>query len=503
MSRRRSLAALLAVGVVLLTATSAIASWTTNGPGAAGAAADQLQAPAGVAVSTVDDQSLLISWSAPAGLAPTSYLVHRVGGTVPVCSVAADSPLQCTDSGLEPGTEYVYTVQATLHAWSGPHSQSAAGTTGVASAPPMVTISYPGASTDTHAWSTGCTPAGLCGTAGAADGRTLEMVEVSISGPGGFWWDGEAFGSNDQQWLTADGTAAWSYAMPAPPVGTYTLHVRGTDDQSDSTTAERPFEVTAVDPPPSLVSLEMFDRDADGKVDELVATFDKLLQPSTAAGPWVLTEAPSGASLNSVSVSGTTAILTLNEGGGVADTSVGGFTVALTASPDGIRDAAGNQASFGPTAPTDKAGPVLVSLADQAGAVKNTAGRPEQGDTLDLTFSEAVSLASMSPRTVTLAQETGTADTTLEVPGVVAGDTGARYFAQGGERVASFDGSTLTTSNAGKTIRLTLGQPGTNARLADVSTAGGTARLTPSTEITDPAQNSAAGTTNLAGVRFF
>ncbi len=71
---------------------------------------------------------------------------------------------------------------------------------------------------------------------------------------------------------------------------------------------------------------------------------------------------PSGGTLASVSTSGAIATLTLNEGAGAPDTSVGSFTVALAASATGIHDAAGNQSSFAATAPTDGAKPVLVTL---------------------------------------------------------------------------------------------------------------------------------------------
>ena len=58
-----------------------------------------------------------------------------------------------------------------------------------------------------------------------------------------------------------------------------------------------------------------------------------------------------------------TATLVLTEGAGAPNTAVGSFRVVLAASATGIRDAAGNQASFASTAPADQATPVLVSLA--------------------------------------------------------------------------------------------------------------------------------------------
>ena len=55
---------------------------------------------------------------------------------------------------------------------------------------------------------------------------------------------------------------------------------------------------------------------------------------------------PCGGTLASVAVAAPTVTLTITEGAGAADTSVGSFTVALAPDPTGIRDAAGNLASF-------------------------------------------------------------------------------------------------------------------------------------------------------------
>ena len=117
-----------------------------------------------------------------------------------------------------------------------------------------------------------------------------------------------------------------------------------------------------VDAPPAMVSLEMFDANANGKVDQVKATFSENLASSTATAPWTLVNVPSGGTLASVSVSGTIATLTINEGAGAANTAVGTFTVALAASATGIRDAAGNQSSFAATTPADKAAPARTAL---------------------------------------------------------------------------------------------------------------------------------------------
>ena len=76
---------------------------------------------------------------------------------------------------------------------------------------------------------------------------------------------------------------------------------------------------------------------------------------STLKTNWTLTDVPSGGSLSSVTRSGAIVTLTLTQGAGAADTSVGLFKIALAAAATGVRDAAGNQASFAAQAPADLA----------------------------------------------------------------------------------------------------------------------------------------------------
>jgi hypothetical protein len=114
---------------------------------------------------------------------------------------------------------------------------------------------------------------------------------------------------------------------------------------------------------PVLLASDMFDDDADGRVDRVLDTFSEPLQPFTApTSVFTLVAAPSGATLSSVATSGAAATLTLAEGAGAASTAVGSFTTALAAHAAGIRDAAGNLSSYVARAPADRAAPALVSL---------------------------------------------------------------------------------------------------------------------------------------------
>jgi hypothetical protein len=114
---------------------------------------------------------------------------------------------------------------------------------------------------------------------------------------------------------------------------------------------------------PVRTASEMFDVNADGWVDRVVVTFSEALAPYTAGnGVWALTNAPSGATLAAVGVSGTQAVLDLAQGAGAATTAVGSFQTALAADPAGVRDAAGNQASYASVAPVDRAAPAALSV---------------------------------------------------------------------------------------------------------------------------------------------
>ena len=109
----------------------------------------------------------------------------------------------------------------------------------------------------------------------------------------------------------------------------------------------------------------MNDVNANGKVDQVQVTFSETLASSTDTAPWTLANVPSGGTLSSVATAGAVATLTIAEGAGAANTAVGTFTVALTTSATGIRDAAANLSSFTAAAPTDGAKPILVTMTMQ------------------------------------------------------------------------------------------------------------------------------------------
>lgn len=150
---------------------------------------------------------------------------------------------------------------------------------------------------------------------------------------------------------------------------------------------------------PTLTILEMFDLNTDGKVDRIVATFNKALSPSCNGSAFILSNVPSGGTLQATSIVGNRAELTLAPGSGAQDTSVGSFTVTLPAAPNGICDVDGGKASFAATKPTDRAAPVALGFADTNGP---TDGKMEPTDSLSITFSEALSSVPVGATTISM-----------------------------------------------------------------------------------------------------
>ena len=302
-------------------------------------------------------------------------------------------------------------------------------------------------------------------------------------------------------------TFSWN-ANPTPP-GSYT--VTGTDAAGNAGTASVTFSVDNA--PPTLSTLEMFDTNGNGKVDHVKATFNESLASYSAPNSvWTLTNVPSGGTLNSVSVSGAVATLTLNEGAGAADTSVSSFTVALAANTSGIRDLAGNQSSFAATAPADKAAPVPVAVTLTNGG-SNLGMIDDKKDSLTVTFSEALSATSIcsaaNPNSgavvMTITDGGGSASDSLTSVTDTACPLHIGTVILGGNYVTSAtaawgvgtsgNNSAISISSASITVTfggLASGTPNTAAQSA------GTPVFTPDTAITDAAGNHVAGTAFVA-----
>ncbi len=341
---------------------------------------------------------------------------------------------------------------------------------------PGVTVTAPAAGL-----STSDTTTAISGAAGNASGDSATITVKVYIGTG-------TGGTVDQTLTPTRSGTAWSTTAAALAEGTYTVQATQTDALGNvGTSNARTFTVDTTSP--ALSSLQMLDSDADGKVDRVVATFSEALQSSTATAPWTLTAVPSAGTLASVSTSGTVATLVLNEGAGAADTAVGTFKIALAANASGIRDAAGNQASFAATAPDDLAGPVLMTATSGGGIIN----RMQAGDTAVLTFSEALAPASVPSNLVVREQRTSSTVGALTVPGLInsAAISGGYLSANGASATSNTSPSALSLGDTRVTVTLgTLAVVGGSVATGS----GGASVVVPASSLQDVAGNAARTT---------
>jgi hypothetical protein len=372
----------------------------------------QLVPPGNTPDASALGRDMTVSWAESfltGGAASTGYELRRydtdgVEETVLDGCSGIITGLSCTENSVPTGA-WRYTVTPLFGSWTGTASlKSAAEVTSPA------TLTFVSSTVDTL-------PATLSGTVtGFVTDEAITFHLDSASGP------------------VLDGTPA---TVPVGGTADVTVTIpAGTDNSPHSvfvvgdqgTLASRAIIVFQ---PPVLTALEMFDTNANGKIDQVLVTFSKTLATYTAGTtPWTLSGVPSGGTLTSVSVSGTTATLTLTEGGGAADTAVGLFTIALANDAAGIRDAAAQTGSFVATAPADKAAPAatLLQMFDNDGNGKvdsSTVTFSEQLDTYTAgnapwTLSAVPSggsltsvFVSAATATLNLAEGTGAPDTSV------------------------------------------------------------------------------------------
>jgi hypothetical protein len=313
----------------------------------------------------------------------TAGAVQAVGGSCASDVSGAGAALTCVEGGVADGT-WVYRVTPVLGDWRGAESPVSEPVTVDVTGPSLVSITLAGSSP----------------TAASSVSWTVTFSEP-VTGIDAGDFSLAPSGVSGSAVTSVAGSGTTRTVTTATGTGSGTLGVTLLDDDSIHDGAGNPLAgagggagpAYVLDrSAPTLVSLVMLDTDANGKVDQVKATFGEPLAPYTAGTTgWTLAHVPSAGSLGSVSVSGTIATLSLTEGTGAADTAAGSFTVALTANPAGIRDGLGNQASFAATAATDQVAPRVtgVSLVDGGG----TPGRIQPADQIVVTFSEAMKVS--------------------------------------------------------------------------------------------------------------
>lgn len=229
----------------------------------------------------------------------------------------------------------------------------------------------------------------------------------------------------------------------------------------------------------------------NGRVDKVTVTFTGQIPTNCRTAAFFdLSSVPSAGTLGSVDfgASGSsTAVLTIVEGSGAFDTSIGDFRVRFT--PTTGCDAL---AFDGP--PTrDAAPPVLVAFASgPAGDTNPIQGKAEEGDTFTLGFSEPVVGVPTAGATVTL--DGGGGVNTLRIAGV---SSGAQSLGSGSYVAANKSASWPSTVTAGAVTGafiVTIGacnSTGSNVCNETTQSPGGQMTFVPASTIKDAAGNAA------------
>ncbi|HWM22013.1 MAG TPA: hypothetical protein VNO51_20145, partial [Ilumatobacteraceae bacterium] len=336
-------------------------------------------------MAIVDGREVTLSWSATTltgGTPAESYIVRRYDTSnvaQPVlagCDVVTSTG--CVENNVPIGA-WTYSVQARMGSWSGVEGT------------PSATITVATSSLVLDPTPLGPLPATVTGA--IANFLVAETLTYRLDSPTGPVLAGSP------ATVTSSTSTAVSVTVPAGTSSApHSIFVVGSGGS---------FAAAAIDIaiPPRLQSMQMRDVNGNGKVDQVTVVFDDALATYSAGiAPWTLSNVPSGGSLSSVVVNGTTATLTIAEGLGAANTAVGTFRVALATNAAGIRDMNGPQSSFTATAPTDSAAPARVT------SVMQDVSANGRVDRLTVTFSETLQAysAGTAPWTLTNVPSGGT-----------------------------------------------------------------------------------------------
>ena len=246
---------------------------------------------------------------------------------------------------------------------------------------------------------------------------------------------------------------------------------------------------------PTVQLLEMFDVNANGKVDRVVITFNENLGACPGTAGLTFVNAPSGATLGAITKAGDKATIAFNEGAGAHDTAVGSFRLTLSPNANGLCDAAGNQAQFSALAPQDKAGPKPVAIGEASNA---TDGKLEVGDAISFTFSEPVNGV---PGLATITEKDNNKIDSLDIIGITNAATslGSEVYVDT-SKSASFAG-TVALDATGKIITVTAGA--CSGDCGKINAGVGDFTFTASPGIKDAAGNSSVGSIFQSAFRAF
>lgn len=177
-----------------------------------------------------------------------------------------------------------------------------------------------------------------------------------------------------------------------------------------------------VTPPAPFSTILMQDSNRDGFVDRVLVKYDSstTIDSSCSQGWQLGGSIPSGGTYAGATVDNVAKTVTLGitppSSGGTPDTSTGTLTVKFDP------QASCKLLSFSQISPFDDARPILMSVQDGTGATDGN-GRMDPGDSLSLTFSEALAPATV-PTTANVNETApSSGDVTLSIKGTTSGGT--------------------------------------------------------------------------------
>ena len=347
----------------------------------------------------------------------------------------------------------------------------------------------------------------FCGT--ASDGGTgVSSVEVSVRKGSGNYWSGTAFDSATEVWLAASGTTSWTKAFAAAGMtdGSYTIRARATDGTSniDATPDSVTFSVDQTSP--YVVSINRASTNPSGAASvNFTVTFSESVTGVNAADFALVGAGATGATLGTISGSGTTYTVPVNTG---TDGTLG---LNLT-DDNSIADANGNvlvasggaaDGSFtGQTYTIDKTAPTMVSINRS-----NPAGSTTAGTSVEylVTFSESVesvvvgdfALTTTGSTTATVSSVTGSGDTrTVTVSSISGSGTVGLDLADSNGTIKDAGGNSVSPSSFSGRV-YTIDQ--TNPSVSSIVRTGGAAQSTNGSSVSYTVSFSEAVTPVVAG----
>ncbi|HVN62441.1 MAG TPA: hypothetical protein VMT59_14370 [Gaiellaceae bacterium] len=442
---RRFWVLVAALVVACACAAGALAYWTSgsstggNGRGDIGTLGTGATPSASLVgrTATVSWSQTVIGGSRLGSLASGGYTVRRYAASAPStpitpgasCSgsiTGAADPLSCSESSLTTG-RWLYTVTPTYYLWTGAESPQSTFVAVVPDAPTSVTLTNGGGTGNAFVNAANASSLSFSVVLPATS-LASDTVHLSVS-------DGSTtVNATTQAGIAGGGTRSFTGVNASTLVdGTLTVSAWSTSTYGDdgAKTSITPTKDTVK---PALSTMVTGDTGGTaGKLDTVTVTFSEPLAAySAGTTPWTVASVPSGGTLSSVAVAGSTATLKFAEGGGAIDTTVGSFTIALATNAAGIRDPAGNLSTFAATPPTDGIAPVRTAMVMQD---VNGNGKVDQ---VQVTFSEALasssntaqwSLASVpSAGSLTSVSTAGAVATLTIAEGAGAPDTAVNSF---------------------------------------------------------------------------